>query len=287
MIAMSESLQIPYRRALPSDLAEAIRQAEGLPCKVEEAESLAGIVVMYDNWRSPVEALLQGYLQGNVRLPHEPAETQEDPHGAQAPAGKKASQSTDLSRPASSSLVLSQGQERREEQADARAGGVLSAINRPAAGAVDQSGGEANGVYRPEEEQASEPGASQRAEDFKSDTDGRLESSTEGAQPDQGEQDLDTSNPREDVGKGRVSSEPTEGQPSAQPEEGSAVRRSLSLRTLSQLLKSALSIELDVEDLPARLLEALSLHNWRARASAALKPNTRFTGEQCLHVVQP
>ena len=57
----------------------------------------------------------------------------------------------------------------------------------------------------------------------------------------------------------------------------------LSLKTLSQLVKSAMSLELAIEELQADLLGALKQHRWRQRAAAALRPNSKLTGMHTLH----
>lgn len=69
------------------------------------------------------------------------------------------------------------------------------------------------------------------------------------------------------------SAEWTEEAPSAAGEP-----RVLGVKTLSQLVKSALSIEITVGGLQDQLLKALQKQRWRQKAEAALKPNTKCTG---------
>lgn len=54
--------------------------------------------------------------------------------------------------------------------------------------------------------------------------------------------------------------------------------RMLLVKTLSQLAKSALSLELAAEDLQADMLGALKQQYWRQKADAALRPNSKLTG---------
>lgn len=57
-----------------------------------------------------------------------------------------------------------------------------------------------------------------------------------------------------------------------------AAPRMLTLKTLSQLLKSALSMEVSIGGLQAQIMGALKQQRWRQRVEAALTPGSRYTG---------
>ena len=61
--------------------------------------------------------------------------------------------------------------------------------------------------------------------------------------------------------------------------EQPAKPRALSVKTLSQLVKSALSLEVECGELQARLMDALRAERWRGRVEAALRSNSKYTSE--------
>lgn len=259
-----------HRRASVPSLEDATKAAEDLPCIVEEADSLASIIQKHRRWTFNCKSLLEGYFKGDITLPLTP-DTAMEPDEAQGivdngitahslPAGHRpesvAEASATAVRPGPPSGTALQSKiSSFELTTDSRGADKDGEPSWRTQKTADMPQGSVKAGTADEE--APLEGLSQ-------DREGQAQAAEEGKE---------------------VLREAEQGAPArAEKEEqdqhgkGPPRRTSLSLRTLNQLLKSALSLELDMGDTPERVLDALRLHQWRMKASAALKPGTKFTG---------
>lgn len=248
-------------------MEQAALEARDLPCTVEEADSLAAALELHRQWVSVCNALLEGHFKGDVPLPSTPDLRLRDINAlsdrSRGPVKSDGASHGRRSRPKTSS---------HDPPPQAAGGDAVGPGN--AAAAVS------GGVPQPRDAAGSrQPVAGNHTTHLGTGIEGPAEAPAAKADTrPSGEASLGKPDPVGLPASGQA------GDTSADADQrrvGGSQRStgSLSTRTLMQLLKSTVNIELDVGNLPDKLIEALSLHQWRARASAALKPGTKFTGK--------
>lgn len=270
-----------------------LQRAETLPCIVEEAEALKGVLEKYRIWNTATEALLNGHVHGKVSLPtslvgvsgsqRRPERTDELPE--EAPESQQMQTQASLLNDVRSTAALQEQQgdpegplsSTKQQQHVKDEGALLSGAGGWASLATDTKGSgsmdssDARGRGTPPHPANSLAGQQDNPEAFgeretkrerNGELPGKLETANLATQPDLGGGSQNALGKRLFVDGKEI-----------------VTRPSLTLRTLTQLLKSTLSVELDVGTLQDRLLEAVRLHRWRAKASVALRANTKYSGK--------
>ena len=253
---------------------------------------LSTILAKFTDWQTAAEGLLDGYLIGSITL-------------SQFLPAQQATQSPVLNKQQGSEPCPESNQKPWQEgDAPAKEATATEADDARATGRVMTQGDAAElglrGAGQPyrssvDLHQPSTAACEQKASQS-ADSTGRRQSNQEA-----GEAVNQTAHPELEQVEQRTANGHVEQDEAALLESGpgdrlqdgvsdqqgaSTMRGYLSVKMLKQLLKSALSIELDVGDLPDRLLHALKLQQWRFRASAALAANTKYTGECYLPSVE-
>ena len=248
------------RRALPEALRAAVAEAASLPCIMEEAEALTHTLALLQQWVETAEAALRSHeaaqLASDAQPRHQPPEGEVP---AAQPAADPAQPAAEPARPCADAVTA------RTADATARAQPKQSA---PEPAQPGDAAGQASGHAA-----AAEAAQGQPADE----DDGGIELGTSEALDALLSHDV---GPDLDAMEAAMKRAPSP-QPAAPPPMAAAlagVRGSLSIKTLSQLVKSALSMEVEVGDLQERLLTALKQQRWRIRVEAALKPNSKYTG---------
>ena len=264
----------------------AIKEAESLPCIVEEADMLSSVLTKFTEWHTAAEGLLEGYLMGSITLSQfTPAQQALHPSALDTQhlgselcpkSNQKAQQ--EAAAPAEEAALL------EADEAGAK-GRVLTPANaaEPSLRGAEQPYRSSIDLHR------SSSAAYEHETSQRTDSSSRRQSGDKAAEAveqaslpklEQLEQSRANGHIKQDEAASAELSpgDSLQGGAHDQP-EGDTARGYLTMKTLKQLLKSALSIELDVGDLPDRLLHALKLQQWRFRASAALSTNTKYTGE--------
>ena len=254
------------RRALPESLRAAVAEAASLPCIMEEAEALTHTLALLQQWVETAEAALRSHEAAQLASDAQP---RRQPAGGDVPAAQQpppqpaadqAQSAAEPARPCADAVASA-----RTVDAPTQAQPAQSAPEPAQPGdAAGQAGGHAA---------AAEAAQGQAAEG----DDGGIELGTSEALDALLSHDV---GPDLDAMEAAMKRAPP--QPAAAPPPMAAalagVRGSLSIKTLSQLVKSALSMEVEVGDLQERLLTALKQQRWRIRVEAALKPNSKYTG---------
>lgn len=245
---------------------------------------LSGVLAKFTEWQTAAEGLLDGYLKGDIILSdfaQEVAQTQATKKQQDSQQGLKSGQQaqqadTSPAKPSTLSEAAGGDAPSRVHTKERAIEPSLLGEEQPYRSSTELH--ESTGaVNSPSLEASLEDGNSSGEQGG----DEAVEKVSSDLQPQPDMQQHSTANGAVKP----VEAVPSRLMPEADPQEqtvglheGNTKRGYLTMKTLKQLLKSALSIELDVGDLPARLLHALKLQQWRFRASAALAANTKYTG---------
>ena len=305
------------RRPLASEVRRVMEGAASLPCIMEEASMLATVLSRFAQFQTCTEALLNGYLSGSVTLPTpeelsgkvDAKQTQHnvasvpggDSQDLEAMRSQSAGEAKDASGdgPADNQLAtvaVSQSSGEQDKWPDAQAAGQVPS-NSPAEDLKKGLASEA-AIQQPGHQNRDEHANAQAIQVGRERLHAQANSQT--ALPAQGKPESPTApegqplptelhqvKPPQEGNKGveaGLGNGPGYAYPLQQDygENTAKTRRLLSQRTLLQLLKSAVSVEMDMGDLPQGLLHALRLHQWRTQAAAALRPNSKYSGEYLL-----
>ena len=285
------------RRVAQESLELAVVEAEKLPCIMEEAEALTGALAKYKHWRSTTEGLLKGHLHGKVVL-HAGMLHGDEVHRSQDGSVKLDASSSLQSLPQDPALNHARStKELQRDQGTESEGSPFVARQQDAQ--LDDPLLLGHVGARSLAIEASRPGSElpQRVEQgelAELENDGRsvgeqaISPASKAEQATQEFPDLRSYSPENgSASPGLENDFQRDGQQEARAggdakERFASVRPHLTLRTLNQLLKSTLSIEIDVGGLQESLLKAVRLHRWRKKASAALQANTHYTGAPSL-----
>ena len=236
---------------------------------MEEAEALTHTLALLQQWVDAAEAALRTHeaaqLASDAQPRHQPSggDVLAAQRPAPQPAADQAQPAAEAARPPADAVTAQSA----DAPAQAQPAQAAPQLAQPADAAGQASGPAA----------ATGAGQGQPADE----DDGGIELGTSEALDALLSHDV---GPDLDAMEAAMRQAPTQpAAPLSLPAALAGVRGSLSIKTLSQLVKSALSMEVEVGDLQERLLTALKQQRWRIRVEAALKPNSKYTGgTRCL-----